>query len=239
VLLGAVAGVASYGDNTPSSLDIQPALTTEFEGSSLGSWSVVGRDTIEFALRQDTNATTRYWFSFQVEGAAGRDLVFRTAAAANMYGAAGWNAKQPVVSTDGGASWTRIVATEQTGGFFVFRYRPVTDADRIALTLPYDFSRWLAYRSAIETDPWVQSSGTIGSSIEGNSVHMVEITDPAVAADSKAHIWAVARQHPGEPEGSFVIEGFMDWLLGDTPTAANVRSKSSIPKSGVDLIRLS
>lgn len=228
VLLGTVAGVASCGDKTPSSPDVQPALTTEFEGSSLGSWSRVGRDTIQFALRQDTNATTRYWFSFQVEEAAGRDLVFRTAAADNMYGAAGWNTKQPVASTDGGATWSRIVATEQTGGFFVFRYRPITNADRIALTLPYDFSRWLAYRSSIESDPWVQSSGTIGSSIEGNSVHMVEITDPAVASDSKAQVWAVARQHPGEPEGSYMIEGFTEWLLGDTPAAASLRSKARV-----------
>ncbi len=218
VAAGALAGAPACGDSTPVGPPASPSISLDFEGSSLGSWSVSG-DTLLLSLRQDTNASTRYWFAFQVEGAAGRDLVFRIPASENMYGPSGWQGKQPVATADGGATWSRIADAESTGGFFTFRYRPGTDADRVALTLPYTFSRWLDYRSAIVGDQRVRSAETIGRSLGGNPLHMLEVTSPLGSDQDKALVWAVARQHPGEPEGSHMMEGLINWLLGGSAEA--------------------
>ena len=48
-----------------------------FPGGSLASARQMGRDTFEIALKDDTNATTKLWFSFRVQEAQGRELTFR------------------------------------------------------------------------------------------------------------------------------------------------------------------
>lgn len=223
-----VALAAACGDGTQAPPVDLPAISLDFEGSSLGDWSVRGTDTIQFAIRRDTNASTRYWFAFQVDGAAGRDLVFRVASGANMYGAGGWNGKQPVASADGGRSWQRIADAGVDGGFFVFRYTPATAADRIALTLPYPFSRAREHLERIEGGPFVVERDVIGQSIDGNPIDWIEITDPTVPDSIKAHVWAVARQHPGEPEASYMVEGFIDWTLGPSEAASRFRQQARV-----------
>lgn len=225
---GAVTLAAACGDETSAPPVGLPEVSLDFEGSSLGDWSVRGTDTIQFSIRRDTNASTRYWFDFQVVGAAGRPLVFRVASGANMYGVGGWNGKQPVASADDGATWHRITDAGVDGGFFVFRYTPATDADRIALTLPYPFSRARKHLDRVDSDPFVVQRDVIGQSIDGNPVDWIEITDPAVPDSTKAHVWAVARQHPGEPEASYMVEGFIDWSLGSSETAARLRRNARV-----------
>lgn len=212
----------------PGDSERPPVLSTQFEGASLGSWSVTGADTVQFALKTDTNASTSYWFAFEVEAAARRAITFRVGAADNMYGAGGWQAKQPVASGDGGATWRRITDTAVKDGFFEFRYTPTSSRDRIALTLPYPLSRWTTYRDSVATSAFVAALDTLGTSLDGNAVELMEVTDPSVSSQDKAQVWAVARLHPGEPEGSWMMEGFVDWVLSADAHAVNLRQRARV-----------
>ena len=206
----------------------QPSISIDFEGASLGSWERVGGDTIAISIREDTGFPQGFWFSFQVDAGLGRDLVFRVVDNNSLYGSGNWGTKQPVASSDGGETWTRVAAASVERGIFTFRHRPASEAERIALTLPYPFSRWLEVLASIESEAFVRRVEILGQSLDGNPLHLVEVSDPSVPDDGKSLVWAVARQHPGEPEGSYMIEGFLDWILGDAPGAVDLRRKARI-----------
>jgi murein tripeptide amidase MpaA len=36
-------------------------------------------------------------------------------------------------------------------------------------------------------------------------------------------MFVIARQHPGEANGSFVLQGFLRWICSDTPEAMKMR----------------
>ena len=63
---------------------------------------------------------------------------------------------------------------------------------------------------------------TLGESIAGNRVDMVTITGKG-SSKSKKVVWIIARQHPGEVTGSFVAEGVIKSLLGESDIANYLR----------------
>jgi len=215
-------------DSSPTENRPEPTISLDFEGSSLGLSGSTGRDSLAFFLRDDTNARTRLWYAFQVNGGAGRALTFSLVDGLSVGDDGFWSIKRPVASSDGGSTWTRIADAFAEGGTYEFRYTPGSDADLIAIALPYNFSRWTALVESLRPTPWVRSVTTIGATLHGNPVDMLEITDPAVPVTEKTGIWVVARQHPGEPEGSYMLEGFLTWLLGDDAEAAELRRRAEI-----------
>ena len=58
---------------------------------------------------------------------------------------------------------------------------------------------------------------SIGRTVGGNSIDLVAITNPG--KEEKELIFITARVHPGETNSSFVCEGLMNFLLGDSPEA--------------------
>lgn len=229
VCFSVALGVALAACSSSTEPGTPLSISLDFEGASLASWSLAGGDTIEISIRPDTNFPAGFWFSFQLDNSLGRDLVFRVIDANSLYGPGSWGTKQPVASSDGGETWNRITSASVESGVFTFRHRPGSNGERIALTLPYQFSRWIDLVESIEVDPLVDRVEIIGQSIDGNPIHLVEITDGSEPDAGKSLIWAVARQHPGEPEGSFMMEGFIEWVLGDSPGAAELRRKARIP----------
>lgn len=210
----------------------EPTISLDFEGSSLGSYSVIGKDSLAISLRLDTNAPERFWFSFRLHDARGRTVTLLLQDAFEAAHPGIWYLKRPVASGDGGQSWARITDTEVTSDAFVFRHRPSSSAELVALALPYQFSRWTALVASMTDSPWVRAVRTIGQSLDGNPLDLVEITDPSTSASGKTGLWVMARQHPGEPEGSYMLEGFLAWILGNDPTAAQLRRRAEVYVAG-------
>lgn len=200
-----------------------PAAAADFDGASLGT-ARFSNDTLTFTLRPDTNAETRMWFSFRFLNGAGRPVTFSLEDALGTASAATWSVKRPVVSDDDGNTWARVRTARVDGTSFVFEHTVRSASDWIALALPYDYSRWQAVVDTLRNERWVEATTVIGASIGGNPVELIQITDPTVPAANKSGIWVVARQHPGEPEGSYMLEGFLRWLRGDSETAAALRA---------------
>ncbi|XP_044294357.1 cytosolic carboxypeptidase 2 [Varanus komodoensis] len=64
------------------------------------------------------------------------------------------------------------------------------------------------------------------SSLAGNTVYLLTITNPsksASAASAKKAIILTARVHPGETNSSWVMRGFLDFILSDSPDAQLLR----------------
>ncbi len=228
-------GVASCRAATAPA-DTEVVLDQDFEGASLGDWTAVGPDAVRFSIREDTNAPTGLFFSFRVENAKGRRVSFTLPEALEVLPAPIWGYTQPVISSDGGQSWTRITDTELTdppagsnlGPDFVFHQVLQSDADWIALKIPYNYSTWLALAEEIRDEPEVVSIDVIGASLDNNPLHLVTITDASVPASEKTGIWVLARQHPGEPGGSYMVEGFMRWLLDRSAAARELLRQTEV-----------
>ncbi len=219
-LLGAGAGCTDPGVPLPD--DVR--LSADFEGASLHSWRPLRGDTLEIVIRPDEGGDTGFWFAFDIEGAAGRDLVFRVDDRWSLYGDAGWAARRPVVSADGGDTWTPLEEAGMRNGVFTFRHRPGSALERVAVTLPYPWRRWTERLEALGADSRVHTE-VIGRSLGGEPVHLLEIA--GAPADAPL-VWALARQHPGEPEGSHMLDGFLDWVLSPDPAAETLRSRARI-----------
>uniref|UniRef100_A0A673U3J7 Cytosolic carboxypeptidase 2 n=1 Tax=Suricata suricatta TaxID=37032 RepID=A0A673U3J7_SURSU len=94
---------------------------------------------------------------------------------------------------------------------------------------PYTYTDLQCYLVSVANNP-VQSQfcklRTLCRSLAGNTVYLLTITNPSrtpqEAAAKKAVVLS-ARVHPGESNGSWVMKGFLDFILSNSPDAQLLR----------------
>nr|XP_006212408.2 cytosolic carboxypeptidase 2 isoform X1 [Vicugna pacos]XP_031546539.1 cytosolic carboxypeptidase 2 isoform X1 [Vicugna pacos] len=94
---------------------------------------------------------------------------------------------------------------------------------------PYTYTDLQCYLLSVTNNP-VQSQfcklRTLCRSLAGNTVYLLTITNPArtpqEAAAKKAVVLS-ARVHPGESNGSWIMKGFLDFILSNSPDAQLLR----------------
>ncbi|XP_010998989.2 cytosolic carboxypeptidase 2 isoform X1 [Camelus dromedarius] len=94
---------------------------------------------------------------------------------------------------------------------------------------PYTYTDLQCYLLSVTNNP-VQSQfcklRTLCQSLAGNTVYLLTITNPArtpqEAAAKKAVVLS-ARVHPGESNGSWIMKGFLDFILSKSPDAQLLR----------------
>nr|MCR5709987.1 hypothetical protein [Bacteroidales bacterium] len=98
------------------------------------------------------------------------------------------------------------------------------DTVYIALYIPYTYSylqerlrEWTS-RPDVELD-------TIGFSHEGRPLQMLHVTDQSVPSGKKARIWIHGRIHPSETPASYLVDGLVEYLTGDTQEARALRQQ--------------
>jgi len=225
-ICGLVTVVLSGCDSSTGPRPAQIEISTDFEGGSLEGWSQPTPSRVRFSIRKDTNSDFARWYSFRIKGGQGTDLSFQVTNAGQVSAPDAWAFNQPVVSSDEGATWNRIVTTSYEGGIFSFQHTPVSDSEWIALNPVYNFSRWVELASEIQSDPMVDSLVVLTRTLDGRPVHLVKVTDPSVPDSEKGAVWATARQHPAEVAGSWMAEGLLLWLLSDDLQAEELRRRA-------------
>ncbi|XP_006865167.1 PREDICTED: cytosolic carboxypeptidase 2 [Chrysochloris asiatica] len=94
---------------------------------------------------------------------------------------------------------------------------------------PYTYTDLQYYLLSVANNP-VQSQycklRTLCRSLAGNTVYLLTITNPSrnpqEAAAKKAVVFS-ARVHPGESNGSWIMKGFLDFILSSSPDAQLLR----------------
>ncbi|XP_042762215.1 cytosolic carboxypeptidase 2 isoform X3 [Panthera leo] len=94
---------------------------------------------------------------------------------------------------------------------------------------PYTYTDLQCYLLSVTNNP-VQSQfcklRTLCRSLAGNTVYLLTITNPSrtpqEAAAKKAVVLS-ARVHPGESNGSWIMKGFLDFILSNSPDAQLLR----------------
>uniref|UniRef100_A0A8C9IQ46 Cytosolic carboxypeptidase 2 n=1 Tax=Piliocolobus tephrosceles TaxID=591936 RepID=A0A8C9IQ46_9PRIM len=94
---------------------------------------------------------------------------------------------------------------------------------------PYTYTDLQCYLLSVANNP-IQSQfcklQTLCRSLAGNSVYLLTITNPSQTPQEAAAKKAVvlsARVHPGESNGSWVMKGFLDFILSNSPDAQLLR----------------
>ncbi|KAM6160872.1 cytosolic carboxypeptidase 2 [Erethizon dorsatum] len=94
---------------------------------------------------------------------------------------------------------------------------------------PYTYSDLQGYLRAVARDPAQARFCRLRAlcrSLAGNPVYLLTITNPAPGprqAAAKRAVVLSARVHPGESGGSWVMRGFLDFILGGSPDAQLLR----------------
>lgn len=164
-------------------------------------------------LRQAMRDTDGWWFywNFEVTGAPDETVTFRFTDG-NVIGTRG-----PAISRDGGLSWdwlgTDTVEKAQDGVAFRYTFSEAAPRVRFAFAPPYqaaDLARFLA-RHEGHPDLAVE---TLCQSERGRTVERLHLGQRD--RDANYRILLTARHHSCESMASYVLEGLMDAMLGDS-----------------------
>ncbi|XP_028914984.1 cytosolic carboxypeptidase 2 isoform X2 [Ornithorhynchus anatinus] len=94
---------------------------------------------------------------------------------------------------------------------------------------PYTYSDLQRYLLRVANDPARAPYCKLRSlcrSLAGNTVYLLTVTSPSRSpreAAAKKAVVISARVHPGEPNGSWVMKGLLDFILSDAPDARLLR----------------
>jgi len=131
-------------------------------------------------------------------------------------------------SVDGGVSFTdyerlpvSAVPTQPSSGShrFTFTTPPGVDVIRLAKYFPYTVTRKDAWLQSLAGHPRVRSVTTLGVSLQGRPIELVELTDVTVADAGKRRVWIHSGVHPAETTSYFCVEGLIEWLGSGDPWA--------------------
>lgn len=110
---------------------------------------------------------------------------------------------------------------------WTFQFPHSKDTCYFAHCYPYTYSNLQEYLSGINSDP-VRSKfckiRVLCHTLARNMVYVLTITTPLKTSDSKRKaVILTARVHPGETNSSWIMKGFLDYILGDSSDARLLR----------------
>ncbi|MEO0463014.1 MAG: M14-type cytosolic carboxypeptidase [Pseudomonadota bacterium] len=174
-----------------------------------GNIEVLGIDgtTARLAIEKDHNSEFAQWFHFRVTGAAGRELELKLTGLNTSAYPGGWPDYDACVSEDR-EYWARAASSFDKGedsGTLTIRYIPASDITYFAYFAPYSIERHhdlVAEAAASEGVECMRLTQTL----DGRPLDMLEMGEGALK------VWLYARQHPGETQAEWWMEGALECL---------------------------
>lgn len=186
-------------------------METEFPGGAAEAVAVAEPEIVFDAPAK--GCPRPMWFCFKVHGRTGHDVRFTLRNAGACLGASSIGVTQPVYRADGD-DWCRVARSscryDAEQGRFEFHFRLPAETVTVASCYPYqlaDLEQWLARVDQPGVRQWV-----LDASPGGRPIYALQLTDAHVPGRKKL-VWVTARQHAGEVQGSYVLEGMVDALL--------------------------
>lgn len=195
-------------------------------GFDSGNIEVLGIDgrTARLAIRRDSESEFFQWFHFRVAASAGEEIVLKlTGLNASAY-PGGWPDYNACVSEDRDY-WARAASSydkDEDGGTLTIRYLPASAICWFAYFAPFSMERHhdlVAETAACEGVDYVR----LGTTLDEQSIDCLEM------GEGDVQVWLYARQHPGETQAEWWIEGALECLTDPAdPVARALRAKCRI-----------
>lgn len=192
-------------------------------GFDSGNIDVLGIDgaTARLAIRRDNESEFFQWFHFRVSAKAGEEVVLKlTGLNASAY-PGGWPDYNACVSEDR-AYWARAESSfdkDEDGGTLTVRYLPATDVFWCAYFAPYSMERHhdlIAETASCEGVDYVR----LGTTLDGQPIDCLEL------GEGDTQVWLYARQHPGETQAEWWMEGAIECLTDPADPVARALRKA-------------
>ncbi len=200
-------------------------MTTLFidAGFDSGNIDVLGiaGNTARLAIRRDNESEFFQWFHFRVAAPAGEEVVLKlTGLAASAY-PGGWPDYDACVTEDRDY-WARAASSydkDEDGGTLTVRYFPAGGVFWVAYFAPYSMERHhdlIAEAASSEGVDYVR----LGTTLDGQPIDCLEM------GEGNTQVWLYARQHPGETQAEWWMEGALECLIDPAdPVARMLRAK--------------
>eukprot|EP00775_Hariotina_reticulata_P008498 gene8498-8680_t len=197
------------------------SITSAFDSGNIEVVESNDIANIQLKIRPDPftvseNCAHYQWFHYQVAGAKQQPLTMRIINAGQSSYPEAWQGYKACASYDL-QHWFRVQSTSydpQTGTLTI-RHTPEQPCVRYAYFAPYSLERHAALIAKMQPRPQV-SLHVLGQSLDGRDITMLQVGTPA---PDKAVIWVIARQHPGESMAEWFVEGLLERLTADGPSA--------------------
>ncbi len=189
-------------------------IDASFDG---GNIDVLSADTdgARLALRADNGSQFRQWFHFRVCGTAGKPMILKIEGLNASAYPGGWPDYNARVSEDR-EYWQAAPSSfdKDTGnGTLTISYTPASDIAWFAYFAPYSMERHHDLIAECAASPLV-SYRRIGQSLDGQPIDYLRI------GDGDTQVWFYARQHPGETQAEWWMEGMLESLTDVSDSTA-------------------
>lgn len=163
--------------------------------------------TANLSIRKDKDSDFLQWFHFRVAAPPGRPFILKITGLESSAYPGGWPNYRACVSEDRDY-WGRADTSydkDADGGTLTIRYASVSGIAWFAYFAPYSMERHHDLISETAMCEGVEYR-CLGTSLEGQPIDCLEMGDGAV------QVWLYARQHPGETQAEWWMEGALDML---------------------------
>lgn len=184
-------------------------ISSQFDSGNIIVQRLDAPDSIELAIRKDTNSDFLQWFHFRLQSEAEVPHRLTITNIAESSYREGWNGYHAVASYDR-EEWFRV-PTRVENDKLVIEHTPDFDVVFYAYFAPYSYERHLDLVHAAQFSPRATLS-VVGQTVQGRDLHLLTVGEDD---GDKRKIWLIARQHPGETMAEWFMEGFIERLLDE------------------------
>lgn len=191
-------------------------IDSEFDSGNIEVLSIDGASA-KLAIPLDDQAEFKQWFHFRVAGAAGRELELVITGLEKSAYPGGWPGYDACVSEDR-EFWGRAPSSydaKTDGGALTIRYTPASDVAWFAYFAPYSMERHHDLVSEAAACEGV-THRTLGSTLDGQPIDCLDM------GEGETQVWLYARQHPGETQAEWWMEGVLETLTDPSDSVGRI-----------------
>ena len=190
-------------------------ISSAFDGGNIIVNEAGEAGNIRLEIRKDNGSDFYQWFHFRLTGAQDQACRMVIENAGTSAYPPGWEEYEAVASYDR-ETWFRV-PTRLEDGRLVIEHTPYLNAVGYAYFAPYSMERHhdlVAEAASCEGVDLIRLTTTL----DGQPLDMLEM------GEGETKVWLYARQHPGETQAEWWMEGALECLTDPTdPVARGLR----------------
>ncbi|WP_298470004.1 M14-type cytosolic carboxypeptidase [uncultured Erythrobacter sp.] len=195
------------------------SIDAAFDSGNIEVLAVEGR-TARLAIPKDHMSEFAQWFHFRVTCTAGEEVTLKLTGLKKSAYPGGWPNYDACVSEDR-EYWARAASSfdkDEADGTLTIHYTPASSVAYFAYFAPYSLERHhdlVAEAAASEGVDLVRLTTTL----DGQPLDMLEM------GEGDKQVWLYARQHPGETQAEWWMEGALECLTDPSDPVARALRK--------------